>query len=62
MEREKLLTLKTKYCSQLLYNINKDLLRNFVSDRVNVFLVEYFYENNGLEITDPFQKKTECRV
>jgi hypothetical protein len=45
---------KTKFCSQLLYNINKDLLRNFVSDPVNVFLIEYFFENNGLLITDPF--------
>ena len=45
----------------LLYQLNKDHVHNFVSDRANMFLVEFFAANNGLSITDPNLKKPACR-
>jgi hypothetical protein len=47
--------------SLLLYQLNKDHVHHFVSDRANMFLVEFFAANNGLTITDPNFKKPACR-
>ena len=53
---------KTRLASCLLYNVNKDHLRKFVSDWANNFLVTFFYKNRGLELTDPLARKPLCRI
>ena len=52
---------QTMKMSYLLYRMNKTHLRDFICDPVNVFLIQYFHENNGLEITDPNGDKPRCR-
>jgi hypothetical protein len=41
-----LLLAKTKQASYLLYGLNKEHLRNFVSDPANNLLVTYYYHNS----------------
>ena len=53
---------KKQLTSSLLYNLNKKFLRVFLDDPCNTFLIRYFYNNKGLERTDPFGLKPSCRA
>jgi hypothetical protein len=41
--------------------LNKRNFYNFISDQANIFICNYFADNNGLKVTDPFKQKPACR-
>ena len=47
--------------SLALYKINREVLAEFISDRGNQFLIEYFARNDGMKKTDSDPKKPDCR-
>ena len=57
--QDMLLAEKTKQASYLLYSLNKDHLRSFVSDPSNNFLVTFFYHSLDKEHAVP-QCRTEA--
>ena len=42
--------------------MNKDHLKVFINDPVNILLAQFFASNNGLERTDPTGEKPSCRA
>ena len=49
---------KTVLASKLLYYLNRDILRTWISDKKNVCLVRYFCEAGGMDCD---RKKPKCR-
>ena len=46
---------------RLLYRLNLDDLQSFLQDPTCEFLLDYFANNKGLNLTDPHNKKPPCR-
>jgi hypothetical protein len=55
------LEVKKALMNRLLYRLNIGDLHEFVQEPATAFLINFFADNDGLNLTDPNKKKPCCR-
>jgi len=53
---------RTELASLVMYQINQWTLKEFLKETANVWLIQNFYKQDGLALSDPHEEKPTCRV